>query len=118
MPPVPAAFYIGIRPHAHDASRSALGEARASQAADGDLLAFFVGRGKVAIFTEDQAFSAAFAATYPERLTEDALLFSVYQEVERAKPINWLGRGELESVGLVVGMGLPLLVLIFHLSKK
>jgi hypothetical protein len=118
MPLAPAGFYIGIRPRAHDASRSALTEARASPTADGYLLAFFVGREKVAIFTEDQAFAAALAARYRETLTESQLLSSVYQQVERAEPINWLGRGKLGSVGLVVGMGLPLLGLAFYLSNK
>jgi hypothetical protein len=120
MPMVPAGFYIGMgtRPRAHDASRSVLKEARASPAADGDLLAFFVGREKVAIFTEDQAFSAAFAARYRERQPEDALRYSVYQEVKPGKAINWLGQRQLESVALVVGMGLPLLVLVFYLSNK
>jgi hypothetical protein len=116
MPLIPAGFYIGIRPRAHDASRSVLKEARASPAADGDLLAFFVGREKVAIFTEDQAFAGALAARYRETLIEGELPSS--QQVERTEPINWLGRGKLESVGLVVGVGLPLLGLAFYLSNK
>jgi hypothetical protein len=114
---VPASFYIGILSHGHDASRSVLREAPATSTADGNLLSFFVGREKVAIFTEDQAFAAALAVRYRERLTEGSLL-PVYQEIERAEPINRLARGELAGIGLVVVMGLPLLGLVFYLSKK